>query len=80
MLSPCDLDLGPTWTEVSNGISTHDGELYKFILKFIQNSRSYGSDKNLTSSVTLGLAEQMFQMAHLHMMENNCVKLFEIHP
>ena len=27
-------------------------------------------------TLTLGLSEWMFQMAHLHMMENNRVKLF----
>ena len=34
--------------------------------------------KNLPSSVTLtlGLPEGMFQMAPLHVMENDCVNLF----
>ena len=42
-------DLDPTWTNVSNGTSTHDGEqLGKFLLKSIQNCMSYGLDKNLT--------------------------------
>ena len=30
----------------------------------------------LNVTLTLGLPEQMFQMAHLHVMVNNCVKLF----
>ena len=40
---------------------------------------SYGPDKNLTIKCDhdLGLPEQMFQMTHLHMMKNNCVKLFQ---
>ena len=74
--SPHDLDLWPIQMKPSNFTSTHDGEqLCKFILKSTQNCRSYGSNKNLTfrpSSVilTLGLPEQMIQMAHLHVMEN----------
>ena len=73
-------DLGPTWTNVSNGTSTHDGEqLCKFILKSIQNYRSYGPGKNLTFKCDLDLGPTdtwMFQMAHLHLTENICVKLF----
>ena len=46
---------------VSNGTSTHEGEqLCKFILK----------------SLTLGISGLVFQMAHLHVMENDSVKLF----
>ena len=56
MLSPCDLDLGPTSTNVSNGTSTYDGEqLRKFILKSIQNCSSYDPDKNLTFKCDLDL-------------------------
>ena len=37
-----DLELGPTGTNISNCTSTHYGErLCKFILKSIQNCRSY---------------------------------------
>ena len=58
----CDLYLGSTWTNVSNGTSTHERKQFcKFVLKSIQNCRS----------CALELPEQMFQMAHLHMMENN---------
>ena len=40
--------------------------------------KSYGPDKNLPSSVTLALclSDRMPHMAHLHVMENTCVKLF----
>ena len=39
----CDLDLGPTRTNVSNGTSSRDGEqLCQIILKSIHNCRSYG--------------------------------------
>ena len=39
----CDLDLGPTKMNVSNGTSTHDGEqLCQIILKSIYNYRGYG--------------------------------------
>ena len=42
----CDLDLGATKMNVSNGTSTDDGEqLFKTILKSIQNYRSYDPDK-----------------------------------
>ena len=42
----CDLDLGPTWKNVSNGTSTHDRvQLCEIILKFIPNCRSYGPDE-----------------------------------
>ena len=44
-----DLNLGPTWTNVFNGTSTHDGEqLCICVLKSIRNCRSHGPDKNLT--------------------------------
>ena len=52
----CDHDPEPTWTIVWNGTSTHDGEkLCTFILKSIQNCRSYGRDKNLTFKCDLNL-------------------------
>ena len=79
IFSPHDLDLWPTWINVSNRRSTHDGEqLWKSILKFIQNCRSYGLTKIWLSSLTLilDLPERMFQMAHLHVIENNSVILF----
>ena len=39
----CDLYLGSTWTNVSNGISIHDEQqLRQIILKSIHNCRSYG--------------------------------------
>ena len=42
----CDLDLGPTYTNVSNDTSTCDGEqMYQVILKYIHKCRSYGPDK-----------------------------------
>ena len=44
-----DLDLGHARANVSNGMSTHDGEqVCKFILKSIQNCRRYGPDKSFT--------------------------------
>ena len=43
----CDLDLQPTWTNVSNGISPCQGEqLCQIILKSMHKCRSYGSDKS----------------------------------
>ena len=49
--SKSDLDLGRTRTDVSNGISTCDGEqLCSFILKFIHKCWSYGQVKNWSSS------------------------------
>ena len=55
-LSRHDLDLWPTQMEPPNGISTHDGKQFcKFMLKSIQNYRSYGSDKNLTFKCDLDL-------------------------
>ena len=74
--SPHDLDLWPTQMKPSNGTSNHYGE------QLYWNSSKIAGDmvqtKNLPSSVTLtlGLPEQMFKMAHLHMMDNNCVKSF----
>ena len=54
--SPCDLDLDPICTNVTNGTSTHDGEkVCKYILKTIQNCRSYGQDKNLTFKCDLDI-------------------------
>ena len=42
----CDLDLQPMWTNVSNGISTLQGEqLRQFNLKSIHKCRNYGPDK-----------------------------------
>ena len=42
----CDLDLQPTWTSVSNGTSTHQGEqLCQIILKPMHKCRSYSPDK-----------------------------------
>ena len=42
----CDLDLGPSWTNVSNGTSTGDGEqMCQIILKFMHNLISYGPEK-----------------------------------
>ena len=42
----CDLDLRPTWTNVSKGTYTSDGErLCQIILKSINNCRSYDPDK-----------------------------------
>ena len=50
------LDLLPTQMEPPNGTSTHDGKQFcKFMLKSIQNYRSYGSDKNLTFKCDLDL-------------------------
>ena len=77
--SQSDLDLGHTKTDVSCGTSMQDGEqLCSFILKFIQKYRSYGRVKVWPSNVTLtlGLPEQMFQMAHLLLIENNCANSY----
>ena len=42
----CDLDLQPTWTNVSNGTVTHQEEqLCQIILKSMHQCRSYGADK-----------------------------------
>ena len=42
----CDLDIGSTSTNLSNGTSAHDGEsLCQIILESIPNCRSNGSDK-----------------------------------
>ena len=42
----CDLDLQPTWTNVSNGTATPQAEqLCQIILKSMQKCRSYGCDK-----------------------------------
>ena len=60
-----DLDLGPTWTDVSNGTSTHDGkQLCKFLLKSIQNCRSYGPDKNLTFKCDLDLGSTWMNVSN----------------
>ena len=41
-----DLDLGPSWANVSNGTSTCDGaHLCQIILKYIHNCKSYGQKK-----------------------------------
>ena len=72
-------DLGPTCTNVSNGTSTHDGEqLYKFILKSIQNCRSYGPDKNLTFKFDLNLGPTWTNASNDTSTcdEINCVKSF----
>ena len=43
----CDLDLQPTWTNVSNGISASQGEHMCHInLKFMHKWRSYGPGKS----------------------------------
>ena len=68
-LTMYNLDLGPTWKNISNGTSTHDGEqLYKFILKSFENCRSYGLDKRLTFSVTLKIenlhSTKLFKTLH----------------
>ena len=45
--------------------------------EFVQTFRSDGPDKKLTFKRDLDLGPQrMFQMAHLHVIENKCVKLF----
>ena len=42
----CDLDLQPTWTNVSNGTATHQEEqLCQIFLKSMHKCRSYGADK-----------------------------------
>ena len=42
----CDLDLQPTWTNVSNRTSSSQGEqLCQIILKTMHECRSYGPDK-----------------------------------
>ena len=42
----CDLELQPTWTNISNGTSTPQGQkLCQFILKSMHNYRSHGLDK-----------------------------------
>ena len=74
-----DLDLGPTLTNASNGTSTHEGEqLYKFILKSIQSCEIMVWTEISPLSVTLALhlPERLIQMAHLHVIKNNCVKSF----
>ena len=41
----CDLDLKPSWKNVSNGISTHQGEqLCQIILKSMHRCESYGPE------------------------------------
>ena len=43
----CDLDLGPTQKNVSNGTSPHQGEQsYQIILKSMHKCRSYCPDKS----------------------------------
>ena len=55
-MRPWPLTLGTTWTNVSNSTSTHEGEhLCKFILKSIQNLRSYSQEKYLTFKCDLDL-------------------------
>ena len=49
----CDLDLWPTWTDVSNGTSIGDGHLLCQIMESIHNCRSYGPNKfRLTDTQT----------------------------
>ena len=83
-----DLQVWPWPWNVSNGISTPQGEqLCYIILKFMHKCRNYGPDKlvllpfyHLTFKWDLDL--QMFQMALLLLKENNYAKLFnyfEIH-
>ena len=69
-----DLDFGPTWTNLWNGTSTHDGkQLCKLILKSIQIVGVMVQTKNVT--LTLGLPEWMFQMAHLHVVKKQLCQI-----
>ena len=46
LIFKCDFDLQPTWTNVSNGPSTPQGEqLCQIIFKSMHKCRSYGPDK-----------------------------------
>ena len=78
----CDLELKPTWTDVSNGTSTSQGEeLCQMILKSMINCRSYGPDKlklwpfyHLTFKCDLDLKPSWtnVSIALLLIKENNC--------
>ena len=81
-----DLDPQPTWTNVSTGTSSCQGEqLYHIILKSIYKCRSMARTSSIydrfgiwpsSGTLTCSLSEQMFQMAFLHVKENNCAILF----
>ena len=45
LIFKCDPDLQPFWTNISNGTSTPQGELYQIILKSMHKCRSSGQDK-----------------------------------
>ena len=66
--SNCDLDFGCIRTDVSNDMSTRGEQLCWFI--FMGRSKL-----TFNKTLTWGLHEQIFQMAHLHVMEDNVVKL-----
>ena len=84
---PCDLDLQPTWKNVSNSTSPPWGQqLCKIVLKSMhknvqvmaRTSSIYDHfDLYLTPmTLTFNLPENMFQMALLLLEDNNCAKLF----
>ena len=83
----CDLDLQPTWTNVSNGtFPSRRQQLCKIILKSMHKCSSYGQDKlhlwlfwPLFDPYDLDLQptwKKMFQTALFLLVDNNCEKLF----
>ena len=86
LFDPYDLDLQPTWKNVSNGTSPSRGQqLCKIILKSMHKCTSYGPDKfniwpfwPLFDPCDLDLQPtwKMFQMELLLLEDNNCAELF----
>ena len=83
-----DPNLQPTWTNVSNGTSTPQGQQLCQIIKLFWNP-CINAQLTAQSSVydhfliwpsrvtsTINLPEQMFQTALLLLQDNNCAKLF----
>ena len=87
LFDPCDLDLQPTWKNVSIGTFSPQGQqVCIIILKSMHKCTSYCPDKlniydhfdlYLTPvTLTFTIPIKMFQMALLLLKGNNCAKLF----
>ena len=82
----CDLDLQPTWKNVSNGTSTlQDNNCAKLFLKSMNKCTIYGPDKRIIwpfdfyltpVTLTFNLGEKMFRMALFLFESNKTAKLF----
>ena len=76
----CDLDLQPTQTNVSNGITTPLGEhLCKIILKSMIKCRSYCQDKLISVTLTFNLPKESFNWHFSSSRTTSVSNNFEIH-